>query len=55
MNEGKDRGEFAADLDVEASIDLILGPIVFRLISGQDFDSAFESNLTKMVRRALSA
>lgn len=55
VNEGKDRGEFAADLDVEASIDMILGPIFFRLISGQDFDSAFESNLTKMVRRAFSA
>lgn len=55
VNEGKDRGEFAADLDVEASIDMILGPIVFRLLSGQDFDSAFEDNLTKMLRRAFRA
>lgn len=55
INEGKDSGEFAADLDVEASIDMILGPIFFRLISGQDFDSAFEANLTKMIRRAFRA
>lgn len=55
VNEGKDSGEFAADLDVEASIDMILGPIFFRLISGQDFDAAFEANLTKMIRRAFRA
>lgn len=55
INEGKDRGEFAADLDVEVAIDSIMGPIFFRLISGQDFDSVFETNIIKMTRKALSA
>lgn len=55
INEGKDSGQFAADLDIEAAIDVILGPIFFRLISGQDFDSTFETNLIDMTRRALSS
>lgn len=55
IQEGKQNGEFAADLDAEAAIDVILGPVFFRLISGQDFDSAFEQSVSKMLYKALAA
>ncbi|MBN8521945.1 MAG: TetR/AcrR family transcriptional regulator [Alphaproteobacteria bacterium] len=55
LSEGKDSGEFRADLDMESAIDLIMGPIFFRLITGQDFDPAFEKNLIDSLRRGLSA
>lgn len=55
INEGKDRREFAADIDVESAIDMIMGPIFFRLISGQGFDETFETNILAMLRRGLSA
>ncbi|MCB1531183.1 MAG: TetR/AcrR family transcriptional regulator [Rhodospirillales bacterium] len=55
LEQGKDSGEFPADLDIEAAIDVILGPIVFRLMTGQDFDAAFEENVSLMLRKALAA
>lgn len=55
LEQGKEAGEFPADLDIEAAIDVILGPIIFRLMTGQDFDTAFEQNVTRMLQKALSA
>jgi len=34
---GKQTGEFDVNIDTDSAIDIILGPIFFRLISGQDF------------------
>lgn len=53
LSEGIQSGAFRPDLDLEVAIDAILGPIIFRIMSGQDFDSAFERNLMRMIEGAL--
>lgn len=55
VTEGKERGEIREDVDVEAAIDMVLGPIFFRLMTGQDFDATFEKNLIETLRRGLAA
>ena len=55
INEGKERGEFAQNADAEVAIDLIMAPLFFRLMTGQDFDATFESQIPAMIRKALSA
>jgi len=54
LMEGRASGAFRADLDAEAAIDLILGPVFFRLITGQDFGPEFFGTLAGFYRRALS-
>jgi AcrR family transcriptional regulator len=55
IQKGKQDGTFHPHVDVEVAIDVILGPIIFRLMSGQTIDEAFSRNLTDMVRAALGA
>ncbi len=55
IQQGKESGEFAQNADVEVAIDLIMAPIFFRLMTGQDFDSNFESQIPMMINKALSA
>jgi len=50
---GKANGEFRENLDTDAAIDLILGPIIFRLMSGQALDEDFETKLTEFAQQAL--
>ena len=52
---GIQSGAFRRDLDLETAIDAIIGPIIFRIMSGQDFDSNFERNLMAMIEGALRA
>ncbi len=52
---GKQTGEFAQDIDTDSAIDVILGPIFFRLISGQELDDGFISDMTEMLLKALRA
>lgn len=52
---GKQTGEFDPDIDTDSAIDVILGPIFFRLISGQELDEAFVSDMTAMLLKALKA
>lgn len=52
---GKQTGEFDENLDTDSAIDVILGPIFFRLISGQELDDAFVSDMTAMLIKALRA
>ncbi|HPF77691.1 MAG TPA: TetR/AcrR family transcriptional regulator [Alphaproteobacteria bacterium] len=52
---GKQTGEFDQDIDTDSAIDVILGPIFFRLISGQELDDAFVSDMTEMLLKALRA
>lgn len=52
---GKQTGEFDPDIDTDSAIDVILGPIFFRLISGQELDEAFVSDMTEMLLKALKA
>lgn len=52
---GKQTGEFDANLDTDSAIDFVLGPIFFRLISGQELDDGFVSDMTEMLLKALRA
>lgn len=52
---GKQTGEFDANIDTDSAIDVILGPIFFRLISGQELDDGFVDDMTQMLLKALSA
>lgn len=50
---GKQTGEFSEDLDTDSAIDVVLGPVFFRLISGQELDDAFIKDMTAMLIKAL--
>ena len=52
---GKKTGEIDANIDTDSAIDVILGPIFFRLISGQELDDAFISDMTEMLLCAVRA
>lgn len=52
---GKQTGEFENDLDTDSAIDVVLGPVFFRLISGQELDDAFIKDMTHMLIKALKA
>lgn len=52
---GKKTGEFAENIDTDCAIDVILGPIFFRLISGQELDDAFVSDMSNMLIKSLQA
>lgn len=53
LQKGKHEGQFKDNLDLEAAIDLILGPVIFRLMSGQNLDEAFSRKLADMLHGAL--
>jgi AcrR family transcriptional regulator len=55
FQKGKHEGVFRENIDVEAAIDLVLGPVIFRLMSGQNLDEAFSRKLTEMLGMALVA
>lgn len=55
LSAGVQSGAFRRDLDLETAIDAIMGPIIFRILSGQDFDGNFHRNLMMMVNGALRA
>ncbi len=50
---GKQTGEFDENIDTDTAIDLIMGPIFFRLISGQELDDYFITDTTELLLRAL--
>ena len=52
---GKQTGEFSEEVDTDTAIDVILGPIFFRLISGQEMDDAFIKDTTALLLRAIQA
>lgn len=52
---GKKTGEFDTNLDTDSAIDVVLGPIFFRLISGQELDDGFVNDMTAMLIKALRA
>ena len=52
---GKQTGEFDVNIDTDSAIDIILGPIFFRLISGQELDDGFIADMTNMLLKALKA
>lgn len=53
LEAGKNNGEFAVDLDTETAIDVILGPIFFRLISGQEIDDTVTHQITQLLLKTL--
>lgn len=53
IQRGKHDGQFDESVDIEVAIDVILGPIIFRLMSGQNLDEAFSKKLTVMLAGAL--
>lgn len=50
IQRGKGEGLFKESVDVEVAIDVVLGPIIFRLMSGQNLDEAFSRRLVDMLR-----
>lgn len=52
---GKKTGEFDPNIDTDSAIDVVLGPIFFRLMSGQELDDDFVSDMTAMLIKALKA
>lgn len=55
LQRGKADGVFKENLDLEVAIDLILGPVIFRLMSGQNVDDAFAKKISDMFEKALAA
>lgn len=53
IQKGKHEGDFHENIDIEVAIDVILGPIIFRLMSGQNLDEAFSKKLCDMLRGSL--
>ncbi len=52
---GKQTGEFSQDIDTDTAIDVVLGPVFFRLISGQELDSDYIQKMTEMLIKSLSS
>ncbi|MCI5060868.1 MAG: TetR/AcrR family transcriptional regulator [Alphaproteobacteria bacterium] len=52
---GKQNGEFDPEIDTDSAIDIILGPLFFRLMSGQDMDEDFIAATSSMTLKALRA
>jgi AcrR family transcriptional regulator len=53
IQKGKQDGVFHSSIDLEVAIDLILGPVVFRLMSGQNLDDVFAKRVIDMLRAAM--
>jgi AcrR family transcriptional regulator len=53
IQQGKHDGSIRDTVDLEAGIDLILGPVIFRLMSGQNLDEAFSKKLCDMLHNAM--
>jgi AcrR family transcriptional regulator len=53
IQKGKAEGQFRESTDIEVAIDLILGPVIFRLMSGQNIDEAFTRKLVDMLEKAM--
>jgi hypothetical protein len=50
LRRGIERGELRADLDLELAVDLLLGPIYYRLLmSGEPLTTAFIDRLVRSV------
>jgi len=52
---GKKTGEFSADINTDNAIDIVLGPVFFRLMTGQEMDTDFIEDMTTMLLKALEA
>ena len=52
---GKKTGEFDPNLDTDSAIDIVLGPIIFRIISGQEIDEDFTEQCILMLTKSLQA
>lgn len=53
IQKGKAEGQFRENVDIEVAIDIILGPVIFRLMSGQNIDEAFSRKLVEMLYNAM--
>lgn len=52
---GKQTGEFSQEIDTDSAIDVVLGPVFFRLMTGQELDDDFIKDMTAMLIKALKA
>ncbi|BBA98032.1 putative TetR family transcriptional regulator [Actinacidiphila reveromycinica] len=56
LREGMRRGELRADLDIPATIDLIFGPVYFRLLFGHEpLDEAFAERTVRQAMAGIGA
>lgn len=54
IEEGKDNGELRQDIDAEIAVDMILGPLFLRVLSGEEaIDDHFAGNYPEQVLSAL--
>ncbi len=52
---GKQTKEFSEDINTDIAIDIVMGPIFFRLFSGQDLDDDFIQEMIDLLLKALKA
>lgn len=52
---GKQTKEFSDDINTDIAIDIVLGPIFFRLFSGQDLDDDFIQEMIDLLLKSLKA
>lgn len=55
IQKGKAEGTFHTTVDMEVAIDVILGPVIFRLMSGQPLDETFAKKVSDMLARTMVA
>lgn len=53
IQKGKHDGDFRDSVDMEVTIDVVLGPIIFRLMSGQPMDETFARKINDMLYHTL--
>ena len=52
---GKQTGEFSNDIHTDSAIDIVLGPIFFRLVTGQEMDDDFIAEMKTLLVKSLKA
>jgi len=52
---GKQTKEFSEDINTDSAIDIVLGPIFFRVLSGQEMDDEFIEEMTTLLLKSLKA
>ncbi|MEM6812098.1 MAG: TetR/AcrR family transcriptional regulator [Pseudomonadota bacterium] len=52
---GKKTGEFSKSIHTDSAIDIVMGPIFFRLLTGQEMDDSFIDEMKTLLIKALQA
>lgn len=55
VDEGMKSGEFRDDIDIETTVDTLIGPIIFRLMSGLVMDENYAEKIMSAIMPAIQA